>query len=227
MPVTFKKKHKHFAWSHSALDVFITCPRKYWAEKVVKVVPWKESPQAAYGKVVHKHFEDRLMKGTKLPMDLTHHEKVMAKFADAPGEGFPEQQLALDRNYQPTGWFDKDCHIRGIIDYVKINGTHAIIVDHKTGRQKDGFRQLDLMFAMISVFQPQVQTATGMFYWTQGKKIVHKKYTRDDVAGIWADYLPEVNRLQAAFDDDLWPTKTNGLCRKWCDYTECQYNGKN
>ena len=217
--------HKKFAWSHSAMETYLTCPRKYWAEKVAKLVPYSESSQAAYGKIVHKAFEDRLMKGKTLPMDLTHHEPVMKKLADAPGKGFPEQQLALNHDFQPTGWFDKDCHVRGIIDYVKINGKHAIIVDHKTGKVKDGFDQIDLMFIMICIFNPQVETATGMFYWTQGKKIKAKKYQKIDTTTIWSGYMPKINRMQDSFDQDTWPCKPNGLCRKWCGYKDCQYNG--
>ena len=208
------------------MDTFMTCPRKYWAEKVAKVVPFVESPQMAYGKKVHKHFEDRLLEGIKLPMDLTHHEPVMARLADAPGEGFPEQQLALDRDFRPCGWYDKNCHIRGIIDYVKVNGHTAIILDHKTGKRKDGFDQVDLMFAILSVFMPEIKTAKAGYYWTQGQKIDVKEYHREDVPAIWADYMPKVNKMQEAFNKDTWECQPNGLCRSWCGYKECQYSGQ-
>ena len=59
--------NKQVAWSHSALNTFTTCPKKYWHEKIKKDVPFTESDASRYGKEVHKAFEDYIGKGTKLP----------------------------------------------------------------------------------------------------------------------------------------------------------------
>ena len=216
---------KTFAWSFSAMETFKTCPRKYYAEKVAKVVPFTKSSASEYGVMVHKKFEDRLVDGKKLPLDLIHHEKVMAKLANASGEGMGEQKLTINADYEPTDWFSKDAWLRGIIDYVKVNGKHAIIVDHKTGKQKDGFAQIDLMFALMNIFMPEIETATGMFYWTKGKKITSKTYIKADIPEIWNSFLPMVLTMQQAYDKDVWPCKPNGLCRRYCGYTDCQHHG--
>ena len=47
---------------------------------------------------------------------------------------FTEQQIALTRNLEPCGWWDKDAWCRGIIDVgVKAKDT-VLLADYKTGK---------------------------------------------------------------------------------------------
>ena len=216
---------KPFAWSYSALTGFELCPKKHAAEKVYKQIPYEQNEAAKYGETVHKHFENRLLKATPLPLDLRHHEPVMLKLYDAPGEGLPEQRLTLTRDLQPTGWFDDDAWCRGIVDYTKINGGSALIVDHKTGRMQDGFDQLDLMYAMMTAHMPEILSGRGAFYWTKTKRMPNKKYIQSDVSTIWAAFLPRVKRMEEAQKKEDFPAKPNFLCKSYCKVTNCPYHG--
>ena len=213
------------AWSYSALDVYLTCPRKYWAEKIAKVVPFVPNQATEYGKEVHKKFENYLIKGTPLSLDLKHHEPVLKKLREAKGEGMPEQKLALNHNYEPTGFFDGDVYVRAILDYVKVNENRALIVDHKTGKMFDGFDQLELGAACLAPYLPEVTDFTLAFYWTKEKKLTSKKMTRSELPEVWNNFLPKVERLQISVREDSWPTKPNGLCNKWCGYKDCPHSG--
>jgi len=215
-----------FAWSYSALSLYKTCPRKYWAEKVAKVVPFKSNDAAEYGKMVHKKFENYLMKGSPLPLDLKHHEKVLKKLRDASGEGMPEQKLALTEDLEPTGYFDKDVWFRCVIDYAKVNDGRALVVDHKTGRRYDDFLQLELSAIALHTYLPDVEQFTLAYYWTKDKKITPQPLTTAEFPRVWAKVHPVLDRIENSYATDSWPLKQNFLCEKYCGYKDCPYNGK-
>lgn len=214
------------AWSHSALATYESCPKKYYHLKVLK--DFKESfdnPAALEGKANHKHFEDRMVKGAKLPMELMHHEKYLAQILAAPGDQYGEQRLALNGQFEPTGFFDRDCYGRAIIDYMKVNGENAIIIDWKFGKMKDDFAQLKLFAAFASVFMPEVNNFTCLFYWAKEKQFTKEKYHRDDLPQLWNEILPRVHSLEAAIKTTDFPAKTSGLCKRYCPITSCPHCG--
>lgn len=214
-----------FAWSYSALDAYELCPKKFWAEKIGRIVKEKRSSVGDYGAEAHKHFENRLIKNKPLPLDLRHHENVLSKLATAPGEGMPEQKLALNRDFKLTGFFDDDVWVRGVIDFAKVNGRHLLVIDHKFGRMKEGFDQVDLMIVMMFCVLPEIETATGAYYWAKEKKVSRKKYQREDAPGIWNSFLPRVNRMKEAKKKDDFPARPNFLCKRHCLVKSCPYNG--
>ena len=214
-----------FAWSYSALDSYELCPKKYAAEKVYRIVKEKRTSVGDYGDEGHKHFEKRLISNKPLPLDLRHHESVLAKLAAAPGEGMPEQKLALNRDFKPTGFFDDDVWVRGIIDFAKVNGQHLLVIDHKFGRMKEGFDQIDLMVAIMFCYMPEINTATGAYYWAKEKKLTRKKYTRNNGPAIWNGFLPRVKQMENAKKNDEFPARPNFLCKRHCPVKSCPYNG--
>lgn len=213
------------AWSFSALQTFETCPKKYWHEKIKKDVRQSKSTVGDYGIEAHKAFENRLLKGRDLPLDLQHHEPVLAKIAAAPGQGMPEQKLAINRDFQPTGFFDKDVWLRAIIDYAKLNDNVCLLIDHKFGKMKDDFDQVELLAATFSCFKPEVELYSAAYYWAKEKKLTRKKITQGDLPEIWEKFIKRQERLQLAVKHDEFPANPNGLCRRYCAVKSCPYNG--
>jgi len=217
---------KKFAWSFSKLESFENCPKKFSAESITKTSPFTESEASRYGKEVHKRFEDRLILGKKLPLDLRHHEGVMARLKAAKGEGLGEQKLALTIDLKPTGYFDADVWLRGIIDYTKLADDRVLVIDHKTGKVKDNTDQVELMLAMLICYEPDIEWGTGAYYWTKTKKFTTTGLlSRDDIEGIWSGYMPRVGRLYDAIEEGNFPPKQNFLCKNYCNCTECPYHG--
>jgi hypothetical protein len=214
------------AWSFSALDAFMTCPRKYEAEKVSKTVKEAKNAMADYGSDAHKAFELFLFKDKPLPLDLRHHQSMLERFKQAPGEGFPEQKLALTAELKPTGFFDSDVWVRGIIDFAKVQGKNAVVVDWKFGKYKDGFDQIRLCTAILMAVMPEVENVVGAYYWAKEKRLTRTRIYRLDIPTIWGDFLPKVKRLESAFEKNDWPAKPSGLCRKYCGVTGCEFHGK-
>ena len=213
------------AWSYSTLDSFLLCPKKYYAEKIAKSASEVTSEATNYGSEAHKHFEQRVKNGKKLPMDLAHHEKVVARLAGAPGDKYTEQKIALTADFKPTGFFDKDVWCRAVIDLIIVNDANGVIVDWKFGKMKQEFDQLDLMVAVVFALYPEMQGIKGMFYWAKEKEITAKSYTRDDIPTIWNDFLPKVKRFNEAFAKEEFPARPNYLCKRYCNVKSCPNHG--
>ena len=118
-------------WSFSALKEFKTCPRKYHANRVLKLYPHQDTDATIYGKVVHKAAEDYIRDNTPLPAGLTQFQSLLDSLRAIPGEKFCELEMALLPDCSPCGFSDEGRWVRGIADLVIINGGKAWVVDYK------------------------------------------------------------------------------------------------
>lgn len=218
-------QNKVIAWSHSALDTYKTCPKKYYHEKIKKDVKFTENEASSYGKQVHKAFENYIGKGEKLPFGMQQYKPYLDKFAEAKGQKLVEQRMAVTIEFQPTGYFDDDVWFRGQADLMVINGSNAIVVDYKTGKMKDSFDQLDLMAAAAFCLDTDIQNITAVFFWTKTKKLTSKHYERNECRDIWARFIPQWQRLSTAVKTTDFPPRQNFLCKSYCDVKSCPYNG--
>jgi len=219
---------KPFVWSYSNLTSFELCPKKHYHEKIAKDVFQKTNDIQNYGKEAHKHFENRMVKNKPLPMDLQHHEKTLALLYNIPGKGLPEQKLALNGSFEPTGFFDSDVWCRGIVDYAKVKeGTNELLVaDWKFGRMQPGFDQIELMMAMMTSYMPELTEYTGIYYWAKDKKITKTTLSVKEIPDVWSKFLPRVGHMEDSIVAGEFPAKRNFLCRKHCPVTKCPFHGE-
>ena len=213
------------AWSHSALDTFKTCPKKYFHEKIKKDVKFTETEASSYGREVHKAFEEYVKAAQPLPLGMGHYAKYLDKFVAQPGVKYTELRMALTSTFSPTGYFDDDVWFRGQADLIVHDKHKALVIDYKTGKIKDNFDQLDLMAAAAFTLDPQIQHIVAAFFWTKGKTVTSKQYHRNDTLEIWNRFMPQVARLEQAIKTTEFPAKPNFLCKNYCDVKSCPYNG--
>lgn len=218
---------KPFAWSHSALTSYEQCPKKHWHLKINKDVKEVFGDQTNYGLEVHDALEARLKSRRPLPMGMQHMEPMAASIEAAPGTLYTEQQLALNRDFEPTGYFDSDVWVRGKADVAKVLGGRGVVFDYKTGKRKEEYSQLDLMAALFMHHVPELQNLSAAYIWLKHKDISTKHYTREELPAVWNELLPRVSRLERAVKTDDWPAKQNGLCAKYCPVRSCVHNGAN
>jgi hypothetical protein len=216
---------KPIAWSYSRITSYEQCPKKFWHLSVAKDFKEPESEQMRYGNRVHKALEKRITNGTPLPTDLGYIEPVVAKFANATGEKFAEQQLAINQEFQPTGWFSSDTWGRAIIDLAIVNGERALLVDWKTGKMSDDFTQQRMAACLFFIFHPQVQVIDLMYYWIADKKPTTESLKREDAKHIWSAFLRRVRKYTAAHEQTEFPPRPSGLCKKHCPVTSCPHHG--
>jgi len=208
------------AWTYSQLDKFETCPRQFYHVRVLKDI--KEPPTEAtmWGEKVHTAMEHRVRDGTPLPEGMEQWEGIAAKFAALPGQKLCEEQMAVDKNFQPAEW--GNAWSRGIADLLVIHGDKAGVFDYKTGKRKIT-EQLELYVGYTFATYPEVNYVTTGFVWLRDKKIDKATYHRDQVAGIWNGFLPRVRKLESAYEREAWPCRPSGLCRGWCPVKTCDF----
>lgn len=210
-------------WTHSKLDDFINCPRAFHQKSVLKRFPFQSTKETEYGNRVHKDFELRIAEGKKLPFDLKHHEPYMQALEDMPGEVYAEREIALDKKGKPCSWFHADVWHRGKIDYTNINDTCAKIVDYKTGKKREKFKQLIANSIWVFIQYPEVEKVDVCFYWTQDQSESKATYLRSQIPALWNQLIPDLKQYRDAFKTDTWQPRQSGLCRGWCPVNDCEF----
>jgi len=223
------KKAKQTAWSYSRLNGFETCPKKFWHLSVRKDIREAESEAMRYGKMVHKALELRVGKNKPMPLNLRYLDKYAKTLAESKGNKLTEQQLAIDNNFEPCDWFSKDTWCRAIIDLAIVNGTHAIVIDYKTGKISSDFTQLRLAGVLLMLHMPEIQTVDLAYLWTKDKKMT--KYedgplTRDDIKHVVLELMPRLKKYEKAHRTESFPARPGFLCKNWCPVTTCPYHGE-
>ncbi len=225
------------AWSHSALEIYRTCPRKYYEAKISKA--WVEEfkgPAAEFGVAAHKAFENRIGVGAPFPGNLTDPEtlrqwEALAKKLDnISGMKLMENQLCLNNYRMPVDWYAKDAWVRVIVDLLILNnnGTTALQFDYKTGKKKDNTNQLALGAAVLFNKYPKLEKIVSAFVWLKGGvSMTPITFVRTHEDKLWGLYLPVVKQVEASITSGHWPEKRSGLCQNYCPVLECQHNGAN
>jgi hypothetical protein len=220
-------------WSYSGIKLFKTCPRKFFAEKVEKSVPYEESPAAALGNFVHKMLELHVCTGTPLPEKLPNGAPfpklgpMVEALKALPGEPLCERKFGVTVHGRPCEFFDKR-HVwfRGVVDFMKVHEDKAWIVDYKTGSSKYPDKdQLELMALAVLAHFDQVQTVHGALLFINEATIVKSVLKRKDADEKWKKWVQDAEVLKQTADAGIWAPKPCGLCREWCRVTQCEYNG--
>jgi len=215
---------KPFAWSYSALTGFETCPRQHYEMRILRAWPDPPGEAQEWGKVVHKHIEDRIDMQKKMPDFLTYVEPIIQKFETTKGVTRAEYKLALNAQFQPVEFFAKDAWVRAVGDVVKTHGDAAFALDWKTGKYREGKDQLELQSAVMFGSYPHLQRIGIVYAWLKEKRTTVGQFTRDDVPAIWQKFLPRVQRMELAIAEKRFPPNPSGLCKKHCNVLNCEHN---
>lgn len=215
---------KPFAWSHSALDQYNTCPHRYYKTRVSKEVVEPETPAILWGNRVHKMMEDSIRDNTPLPEEGWSFQKVLDSLKKIPGTIEAERKFAIDRKFNPVEFLGPDAWCRCITDVFILNGPIACAFDWKTGKIKYDFRQLELNALLIFAHYPEVMEVKAAYIWLKHKELTKATFKREETK--WDKYLSQVGFMENSFVNNFWPKRKSGLCRDWCPVHTCQYNGK-
>jgi hypothetical protein len=219
---------KVLPWAYSTLTAFETCPRRYYLTKIAKSVHEPQTDATLHGNAVHKAFE-RHLKGTeRMPVKYQQYIPIADSAKQRDGKKLIEWRFALTDSFKPTGFFDADAWVRGVIDYGLIQGDEATLLDWKTGKPKDDVDQLKLFAAVTFSTYSYVNSARCGYVWLGANSLDKETYAREDVPGIWGEFLPRVQRLRKAAEDGKFGPKPSGLCKEWCPvpHSMCEHSGK-
>lgn len=213
------------AFSYSRINSYEDCPKKYYAVSVAKSVKEPETEHTTYGTEVHLAFANFFKKGTKLPLHLQQYQRYLNAIRQYPGTFITEQKLAINQDYQATGWFDNDVYCRIISDLTILNGSNGVMWDWKTGKIKDDFTQLRLAGAVMFLLVPELEKIMLAYFWTKTKQITKEMMVRDEMPAVWSALLPRIQKYHDAHIAKEFPPKPGYLCR-YCPVVSCPYHEK-
>lgn len=200
--------------SFSSIKMYMNCPLRYYHQRVRKAVTDPGSEATHYGERVHKHLELRLKQEAELPQEAEVYEPlVSAILKGMKGELLVEQELTLNAELKPTGWFDEDAWLRTKIDVLVVDQSNAKVLDWKTGKRKPDFDQLELYALQIFAHYPEVERVSVGFVWLKDRALDRDEYVRQDAAALWEKLLTQIKRIEKSLETDTWPARPSGLCR--------------
>lgn len=219
-------------WSYSSLKLFETCGRKYQAEKITKEVVFTDSEATLYGKELHLAAEEYIRDGKPVDPRFGFILPWLEKLDAIPGDKHCELKLGVkkvDGRLCACDFFDSSVWFRGVADLVIIDGDRAWIVDYKTSKSAKyaDTRQLALMAAALFLRYPQIKKIKTMLLFVVCKEYRKEDFDADFGLSIFAELNGLLEAREAAYNNDVWNPRPNGLCRQWCDVLSCPHNGKN
>ena len=151
-------RQKPFAWSYSRMKNFETCPKRHYEIDLARSVSEPQGEQLQWGNYVHDCMAARCgPKRTPLPPNVALYEPWAAKMIGDRGEILVEQNLAINKNFTPTGNFDPDAWLRIKCDFVRIDGDVGLTADWKTGKVLEEPVQLALVAAVLFATYPMLK----------------------------------------------------------------------
>ena len=209
------------AWSYSRLKTYAQCPLKAKLAFIDRI-PESESAPSLDGQRIHKLAEDYLNgKISSVPLELAYFASDYSDLREH-GSAFPGQVLvehggAVDAELNPVEWFSKDAWLRIRIDAAVIDGDSAIVMDLKTGKQRDQDNEQLSLFALVTfLLFPQVNTVRTELWYCKAKHVTASEFKRKDIDTMKAKWLAAPVAMLA--DTEFLPTP-NPLCR-WCSYSK-------
>ena len=131
--------------------------------------------------------------------------------------------MDLTHTKEPCDFHDENRWVRGIADLLIVDGTHAFVVDYKTGSKKyPDPKQLRLMSLMVFTLFPDVQKIKGALFFIMHNSIVEETYFRKDMDKSWSMFDQSLKRLEMSYDNDTWQANPTPLCG-WCSVDSCEH----
>lgn len=216
---------KPFTWSYSMLKDYETCPKRLWHLRIAKDIVEPPSAALEEGNALHKAFDEKLRKGTALPLPYARFDKMLEALRQAPGHLSAETKLGITRNLTPAAYFGKEVWLRGIIDATVVNGETAAVFDWKTGKPADDTTQLAINAGLIFAHMRSVQRVRSALVFVNYNEKTEETFTRETMAEQWNELIPRANAMEEAVRQTSFPAKSSGLCKRWCPVQVCPHCG--
>lgn len=201
--------------SYSAIKQYENCPYRYYRQRVLKDIVDEGGEASRYGERIHKYLEERLRDAAELPQEVSRYEVLCQSVerAAAGGQLLIENELCLNEELQPTGWWDADAWLRSKLDVLVIKGADAVVMDWKTGKRRPDFFQMEIFAAQVFKHFPEVHRVKTSLVWLKDMAMDTEQYTRMGMHEVWAGIMGKIRRIYQSLEHDNWPARPSGLCR--------------
>lgn len=213
---------KDFTWSYSSLGLYQGCPKKYQILRHDKIIVEPPGKAAELGSQIHEKIENYLKTG-EFTADLLKWEKLLRTVYEEHGQC--EVEYALNKRLERVEFKAQDVWCRAIIDWMKIDGSKAKIIDWKTGRVSPS-KQLQFYAWILFTCHPELEEVEATFHWINHNDKLTDTFYRPQ-KDEYFEYFGEILRaIQGSIISSTWPEQKSFACR-WCCVTKdfCS-NGK-
>lgn len=221
--------------SYSALKLYEQCGLRYYRQRILKDVYEQETIYTTHGHSVHTAIENKLKHGTALPPELEAYAGPATAITTgtvlAGGLLECEQNIGLDREYNPTSYWGDAIWLRSKIDVLvkppessgKDIRQSASIIDWKTGKRRVDYTQLKI--AAITVFKtvPGLDEIRAAFVWLRDKMMDKVVYTREELPILINELNPRLLAIEEAQKTNVWRPKPSYLCSYCPCKSTCNY----
>lgn len=205
------------AWSYSRLSTYEDCPFKAKMKYVDKAQE-PGSKALDRGKAIHKIAEDyALGRIEDEPPELQCFIDEFKELRANKKRIQVEEQLALDKDWEPCDWFGPDAWVRLVVDCIVQLDTELILIDHKTGKIRPSHRdQLELYaIAGFANSGPAIKTIRGELWYLDQGELIEASYKRSDVPKLQKKWE---KRAMPMLTDRTFKPKPGDGCR-WCHFS--------
>jgi len=219
---------KNFSWSYSSLDLYTQCPHKYFRLKVKRDIKEPISAQLLYGNRFHKAAENFIQNNTPLPPEFDFAEKSLDILRNRKGQHLCEYRMGLTRELTPCRFSDLNVWWRGIADLLTLQEDRAFIIDYKTGHHPKYANTKQLEILSLAVFKhfPKIKRIKAGLVFVNANDFIPTIYESDEQNNYWTKWIADVDKLEQAFQVDVWNPRPNFTCKSWCPVLDCTHNGK-
>ena len=215
-------------WSYSSLTGYENCPWQYYSVRVAKTTPRKVFDEADEGVKKHALIEKYLKKEGEIS-DISLRKLVDKTLSvyEGPSNFNYEHKLAITKDREPCEWDDPNCYHRGILDVMYVNPDQptAGIFDWKNGKVNHYSQQLKANSILVFAHYPHVTSVNTEYVWLKHGVTTPGKNFRDFSDTTWSQFVQRVDRLEQALENNNWPKRPSGLCKKHCPVVTCEHNG--
>lgn len=204
------------SWSFSRFSVYDKCPAKA-KYKFIDKLPDPGNAAMEHGNLIHKLAENyTLGKEKKLPPELKQFKDEFVELRKS--KPVVEQSWAFTKDWIKTTWNDwKNCALRIKVDVHCVDGTDLHIIDHKTGKQRDGYEeQLSLYVAPAPLLYPKVKKIFTHLWFLDHGTTVDKEYDAAQAPALRAEWDKKVEPM---LNDTRFAPKPSHECQ-WCPFSK-------
>jgi hypothetical protein len=217
------------AWSFSVYTQYVRCPFSVCLEKVMRIrITEPDNPALLKGNRVHSA-ADAYVGGTgrapKLEPELLPVKAQLVELRKKKAR--TEQEWAFTKQWQPTGWFDKDAWLRIKTDVCadSVKPPTVDIIDWKTGRVHDEHKQQRSIYALGGLQLVQIGVLAGgskdvaltaQHVYVETGQTATESFTMKNLEPLKREWLARIKQMMT---DTQFKTRTGPHCR-WCKFAK-------
>jgi len=202
-----------YPYSYSSIKTYEECPAKYKFSRILRL-PQPSGPAAERGTLIHAEIEEALKGGLMLLSDeIKHLADSIETWRNNGAQS--EMQFAVDKHWNPVMYKHDNAIFRGVIDLYIEHEDQAVVIDFKTGKDRDYQDQVRVYSAVILATRPHINNVRNIIEFVDLK-------TRREYPSVKRENLNElksllIGRILAAELDTIHAPNPNQFCR-WCHY---------